>query len=204
MSKNYARDYSRRKHQDSRFSLLPSWVWMLLGFIMGIACSGLYYLYKPSFMAYFFPNQPLSVSIPEQDPRKEDAKEEAERKIDFDFYTVLPKMEVQVAEAEPSTAVKPQATSTKPSSQTASKPSDTSIKEQYRLQIASFKLQDVAEELRTRLLLSGMKAYIEASRSGKDTWYRVFAGPYASLTEAEAAKEVLKQQNINGILKKFS
>lgn len=110
------------------------------------------------------------------------------KQSEFDFYTILPKMQVQI----PS------------STNTGLEITGQAANSRYILQVASLQSLRQAQELKDKLFSLGHSATITSFES-KDgvIWNRVMTGPYSSLDEAETAQSNLKQQHIDGILIKI-
>lgn len=103
----------------------------------------------------------------------------ASDKVKFDFYTMLPKMQVSASTGN----------------QTAQKP----VAGQYIDQVAIFEDRVLAGKLLVALQLKGFNAQIvdTPSASGDQQKYRVILGPYNSQAAAEAAQKSLQQANIS-------
>lgn len=74
----------------------------------------------------------------------------------------------------------------------------------YFLQLASFRKQGEAEKLMPKLDAAGFTGSVRrVELKGLGIWYRVYAGPYASKGEAEAAgREAKRKLNISGLVVK--
>jgi cell division protein FtsN len=108
----------------------------------------------------------------------------------FDFYTLLPEMEVVVPEQE--ITGKPQQ-----GLRQVEKPGT------YILQAGSFRELKKADELKAKLALLGFESSIQTVKINKrETWHRVRAGPFSNLGELNVARARLKANNISAILLK--
>ena len=118
----------------------------------------------------------------------------------FDFYAVLPKMEVIIPKGEDEPA---------PSRRAPPAPADTSSntaqdsvalvsrQEQYLLQAGSFRRNDDADRRRGELILHGLSARIQPVSMGNgDTWYRVMVGPFENANAAHRAQDKLASAGI--------
>lgn len=127
----------------------------------------------------------------------------------FEFYTILPEMEVSVTKPETPQNTPPPVKSVPPSTIiTATPPAPTvqatpdQVSPQFILQLASFKQYADAERLKAQLILSvGIEVDIQSVhiRDG-ETWYRVRSKPYRELAQAEKDRERLLTQNIHSLL----
>lgn len=68
----------------------------------------------------------------------------------------------------------------------------------YIVQVAAVKQRQGAEGLRDRMKKKGYAAFVEAAELGaKGTWYRVYAGPFGSKSDADQAVRSLKADRIS-------
>ncbi len=106
----------------------------------------------------------------------------------FEFYTLLPEMEVVVQEQAVTPRVK------------VDKRAD---KGRYVIQAGSFRKQAEADGLKAKLALVGLEAEIQTvAIDGHAKWHRVRLGPYQGLTAVDAARSRLKEHKIAGIVLK--
>ena len=113
----------------------------------------------------------------------------------FDFYKILPEIEVKVPESEPAAAPTNEAP-TNESIGGASKPNGA-----YMLQVGSFQRFEEADQAKAQLALQGVHASIQrVVINGQDAWYRVHIGPYAALAAAQAMRSRLTQLGMNAIM----
>ncbi len=112
----------------------------------------------------------------------------------FDFYQILPNMEVNVSEWEAE--------------------DDGDIEEQadlgtentgiYILQIGSFKQFDAADEVKAKLAFMGISADIQrVVINGKDIRHRVRVGPYADSEKLSRIRHQLTENNLSYLLLKL-
>jgi len=134
---------------------------------------------------------------------------------DLTFYNTLPRQSVTPAPLNERTpkAVSPPPAPTQgshrdsvksnPRKQSPSSPPKNSTPVQmYKLQLGSYHLRANAERLRERLIQAGFPARVqEMQLPGLGQWYRVYAGPYPGLNEAENSKvQVQAKLHITGLL----
>ena len=128
----------------------------------------------------------------------------------FEFYTMLPEMEVVVPEEElvqptPTKIDAPprkSATATGQVTPTAAK-IQTANTGSYVLQVGSFRAAADAERLKANLALLGVAANVQTVQvNGADTWHRVRAGPYPALKALNDARSRLKSNKIDAIVLK--
>lgn len=76
---------------------------------------------------------------------------------------------------------------------------------QYYLQAGAFKDADEAQALKAELALLGLEAHIQTTETASGaTLQRVRLGPYADLSQVDAARQLLTQNNINADLIKVT
>jgi cell division septation protein DedD len=107
----------------------------------------------------------------------------------FDFYNLLPEMEVVVSEED----IK--GTPTRAGVKRVEKPGT------YLLQAGSFRNRKQADQLRAKLALLGMETSIQTvSINSKQSWHRVRVGPFNNLRDLNQARSRLKKNGIDAIL----
>lgn len=187
------RDY--KKPMRNKKKPLPGWVWLFTGLGIGLFVSLLVWLKDRP--------ESASASIVQQSreeirARTSQVEEVEEEKPRFDFYTLLPELEVVIPEGdyevEPVRQPKT-STSTQPA---AEEPGS------YRLQAGSFKSLEEADRLKARLALLGVEADIQTVKVNQATWHRVRLGPFGSLDEVNAVRKRLDHHHINTLLMKNS
>lgn len=181
---------------------LPAWLWLFAGVVIGIVVAllavrgGLAPGLRPA------PGQPQP-----QATRPAEAGEDAAtpaRATTYDFYTVLPEMEVLIPDAElraqvraetPAAGGAPGAVPADPGSAPAVAPATT----RYRLQAGSFRDPRPAEEAKARLALLGISASVQSVNVNGNTFHRVYVGPYASAAEVDRVKRQLADNGVQAI-----
>lgn len=110
----------------------------------------------------------------------------AEPKPRYDFFTVLPNQELDLAsDVEP-----------------AGLSDNASDADLYLLQAGSFRLQTDADRRRGELALLGLTATIEETRGDNGLWFRVYVGPFESRSAMARARSITAQQSIDTLLLK--
>lgn len=121
-------------------------------------------------------------------------------KSQYDFFTVLPEMEVVVPEQELSASKKAEAAA-QASAQTSDEPV-ASDADNYILQVGSFRASADAEQMKARLALQGFAAQTQTVKVNDETWHRVRIGPVAGASKADAMRTQLSQAGIDSLLMK--
>lgn len=113
----------------------------------------------------------------------------------FDFYTLLPEMEVVVNTPKPP---KKAIVTSPPQKTNISKTSD---KTSYLLQVGSFKKAPEADSFKARLAFLGIESKIQkVTIDNKDTWHRVQVGPIIGRSKVDALQKQLKENDIDSLL----
>jgi len=180
------RDYKNRPRGQARKGA-PGWAWLLVGLMIGLFVA---------FLVYLKDRHGLSAPISVKPTRHESAPPHPAKpaseapKTRFEFYTILPEMEVPVQEeALPRRATKP-----------TKAPQE---KGTYLLQVASFRSHQEADRLKASLALLGMEADIQTvSIDGKVTWHRVRMGPFSSFSRANEVRQRLRAHDLDAMVLK--
>ena len=195
------RDYAKSSKREKKPGQLPGWAWMLGGLAIGLFVAFLVYLNnnihpgKKTNLVQAFKetlNDARDVrkdkdKAPPPPPKAQPATAE-KPKPSFDFYTILPELEVAVPEQE--LAAKSQ------------KPTAADDKSEYILQAGSFRDYKQADQLKAKLALQGIDANIQSVQVNQDTWHRVRIGPIHKMATLTATLKRLKEQNISVIIVK--
>ena len=105
----------------------------------------------------------------------------------FDFYTMLPKMEVVVPDDELDQEPLP--------TPQGELPLD------YVVQVGSFRKSRDADRLKAQLALLGFEAKVVSARIGpQDTRYRVRTGPYRGKASLDRARQRLAENGLSGMV----
>ena len=107
----------------------------------------------------------------------------------FDFYTILPELEVAIPEEELIKASK------KPATQSTSEGID------YMLQAGSFRNMEQADRLKAKLALQGIVATIQTVRiRDGETWHRVRVGPINDIATLNQTRKRLSDIGVPSIV----
>lgn len=195
------RDYKPRNTRRGARRRLPGGLWLALGLAIGIGVAVFAYKHAsrtpnaPRATHLELPAEqadeaagPAAASKPARHPT---AQPTAPPKPRFDFYTILPKMEVVVPE---------ESIKGKPKGGVAQVEQPGT----YYLQAGSFRTLDQADHLKAQLALLGLHAGIETVTVNKnEAWHRVRVGPYKNLDELNRARALLKENNMSAVLVKL-
>jgi len=175
-----------RRRSDRR---IPGWVWLLCGLGLGLGLAvGTYFL---------APQATVTAVAEKTAPNKKSAASSRQKVVQeepepprFDFYTLLPKMEVMIPDSviEEANRALPRA--------------ETNLA--YVLQTGSFRNPEDAETMKAELALLGIEASVETVViNDKETWHRVRLGPFPNTASLKSVRRELKQNDIDFILLKM-
>lgn len=170
---------------------IPAWVWIFSGVVAGAFVMFLYHLATLRSSAADM----AGVTGKAAETAQAENKPTGPR---FDFYAVLPKMEVIIPNSEGE-----QQPSRRTASTDSNKPASSedaavvSRHEEYQLQAGSFRRNDDADRRRGELILHGLSARVQpVSMDNGDTWYRVMVGPFDSANSAHRTQDKLAAAGI--------
>ena len=144
--------------------------------------------------------------------KKENSDEE--KNTGFDFYSLLPKMEVLVPESElslPPTKEngkdKDKDNQTQPQNTVHAQtqnPNIFNIKGTYFLQAGAFKDLQAADRMKAGLGLLGIESKIESVKLDSGVWHRVRIGPFADPQQMNKIRNLMKSNSISSIMVKVN
>lgn len=168
----------------------PAWMWLMTGILIGLGLA--WYLFAQGLI----PQPEVEDTTSTQATVAETNSEEIapatgeEKKSRYDFFTVLPEMEVVVPEQELSRQTRPEA------------PAQQNNGEKYILQVGSFKAKNDAEERKAQLALLGETANIQTVTVNGTTWHRVRIGPVSGARQADEKRNRLTNNGIDSLVMK--
>lgn len=194
------RDYVRTPRPKHKASL-PGWVWMLGGLFIGLFVALLVYLDSANpkretakigeAVTSFFQQKAQDVreAASEATSEKDTKTTDTSSLPRFDFYTILPELEVAIPEEELIAASKTPATT------------NTAGKIDYMLQAGSFRNMEQADRLKAKLALEGIVASIQTVRiKDSETWHRVRVGPINDITTLNQTRKRLSEMGVPSIV----
>jgi len=189
MPKVYKPKKSRKTKKKSR-RLPPGWGYLVIGLVTGLGIGFTAYLIQTRVNQHIPAEQAVIESPAAKKPQKNQESRQAPPKSQFDFYTLLPEMEVVIPEIDELSS--------------SNQRSRTDKKEVYILQAGSFRRFDEADSLKANLALIGIEANIQTvAINGEDTWYRVRIGPYKDFSQLRQARARLRHNDIEYIVLKM-
>jgi cell division protein FtsN len=193
MSRDYARSSShsrgRARGNPKPRSVLPPF---MIGLTLGLSVAVGVYLVDHGYVSldgwpgdeHATPPTPVPKATEAPRPR-------------FDFYTILPEMEVVIPEEPPTDAAAP-----RPAAPPVTTPADSATPSArgYVLQAGSFRSASDADALKAQLALLGYSASVQTVTINQDTYHRVRVGPFTSRERADAARAQLAASAVSTIL----
>jgi len=219
------RDYKNRVNRRRRRPALSPWIGVFAGLLIGLFVAFLVYIKSqstPREPVYVHETLPPPATSGEEnavEPAREDpAAPPSPPKPRFDFYTLLPEMEVVIPEEEitgnlkqtappvaapvvtppvvdaaPPQPAAPAAKTSEPRPTPAPAPAGN-----YFLQVGSFRSGEQAERFKAELGMMGMQTSIQkVTINNTDTYHRVRVGPFNTLDELDRTRQKLKKQGID-------
>lgn len=160
--------------------------------------------------------EPIGLDGKRTDKRQQEGTQPRTPAPKFDFYTILPEMEVSVPEWETDAPPPPSESTAKNeieaedetetrTTAAKDKPALTATEDdRYILQIGSFRRPDEAERVKANLALLGVNTEIQrVVIDGGDVWHRVRAGPYQNARTLNQARQRLIDNNVDFMLLKL-
>ena len=201
----------------------PAWVWLGIGVLLGLTLSALVLVkdWAPMLRKKNLPQPNPEATAPkesEQAVADEAAHKPAPPKKTYDFYQILPEMEVVIPDAELSAkaraeqqrqqlAMAQSQTGAAPNPAAAPTTATTTAAPQnavdagahYVLLAGSYAEPKAADEAKAKLALLGIVAKVQSITINGKTWNRVMVGPYSNASETETAKKTLADNGVKAI-----
>lgn len=191
MTRDYKKNVNRKKSGTS--SVLNSVMPFLTGLVIGLFVAFIVYLkeHQPPRQVAGEPevvidNKMEKTAVAESEDNEKAGLPEPQ----FDFYQILPNMEVNVSEWE---------ADTKKTAEPLTEKDGV-----YVLQVGSFEQYEAADEVKANLALLGINADIQrVVINGKDVRHRVRVGPYKDLEKLQQARDRLLANGMDYMLLKL-
>ena len=181
---------SRRGAKRKTSGGIPAWFWLLGGILIGLgtAVALMFKGYLPELKQHMLSDDSKTSRTAEpalvEDKDTEAAKPKKPR---YDFFTVLPEMEVVVPDQELSRKAEPP---------------PGSAQDSYILQAGSFQSAADAEQMKARLALLGSMANVQTVTVNGQTWHRVRIGPFKGARKADEMRRMLSDNQIDTLVMK--
>jgi cell division protein FtsN len=166
---------------------IAGWWWLLLGLLLG------------GFVMFLsnLQNMPNKITVTNKKTAQQDVRDVKKpiaadtkpieaNKPRFDFYQILPEMEIIIPEHEIEQRRRLEGTG-------------KSKHGTFIIQIGSFNQLHQADTLKAKLALLGIETNIETVEQGVNIWHRVKSGPYNTSKEVDTIQNRLHHNNIDSI-----
>ncbi|MDT8438142.1 MAG: SPOR domain-containing protein [Wenzhouxiangellaceae bacterium] len=161
----------------------------IAGAVFGLGLAGL------AWLGGYLPGADSSIrSVPSgrDEPPIIDAPEPSASDQRFDFFTVLPEIEVVVPDREIEQRARDDAGADEPAASPGRGP--------YLIQAGSFRNAGDAEALKARLAMIGQVARVQSVSVDGASWHRVRLGPFANAREADQARRRLQDAGFDAMV----
>jgi cell division protein FtsN len=200
--------------ENDRQAAWPAWIWLGIGVLLGLTLSALVLIkdWAPMLRKKSLPQPNAEATAPKESETAvadEAAKKPAPPKKSFDFYSVLPEMEVVIPDAEltaKARAEQQRQQAAMAQSQTANAnttaPTPATPSEgggRYVLLAGSYGDPKAADEAKAKLAMLGVVAKVQSITINGKVWNRVMVGPYANASDTENAKKALADNGVKAI-----
>lgn len=191
-------DYKSRGHGRGKKSM-PGFVWLLAGLAIGLFVALIVYLDRQPHNDTSFgeavqleleklrDSSNNTASSKTTDTKTTDKKAGQPR---FNFYTILPELEVLIPDSE----IRPPEKT--PGTTPSGKPAAA---KQYVLQAGSFRSRSDADRLKAQLALMGLEASIQSVTVNREDWHRVRVGPYKNTGDLYRNLNLLHRHDIDAM-----
>jgi cell division protein FtsN len=196
-----SRDYKSPSKSNSRKKGSNLFLGLFLGYVLGLVSAIGVWMYIHQAPSPFIQNEKPEVSTKIKPSKNGDIAlkemlildnsqsqtKDLDEKTRFEFYEMLPGNEEPVTEIELQKAAE-----------------QPLLKDKYYLQVGSFKDTEDAENLKAKIAMLGMEAYIQsADLSEKGMWHRVRVGPFTKIDAIKKTRSSLLQSGIKANLIKI-
>lgn len=178
------KDYKNRRRQTTTPKSTPKWRYFFCGLALGVGVSvGVFFFGQD--LDGFVARQALTPPVTQPEPEPTPVAEAPKAK--FDFYQVLPEMEVAVEEAEIVVAA--------PVLEGVESPAP--VEGPFVIQVASFRRLTDADSVKASLALLGLEGHIQTVSIQGETWHRVRLGPFNELNGLNDARSRLYENDFD-------
>jgi cell division protein FtsN len=211
--------HGKQAYRGNEKQSWPAWVWLGIGVLLGLTLSALVLIkdWAPMLRKKNLPQpnpEATAPKEPEQAVADEAGKKPAPPKKSYDFYQVLPEMEVMIPDAELSAKARAEqqrqqlavAQAQAGNGTAAANPTTTTVPPasgdagtRYVLLAGSYADAKAADEAKAKLALLGVVAKVQSITVNGKTFNRVIVGPYPNASETETAKATLAENGVKAI-----
>lgn len=194
---------NRRGSNRKRSSGIPAWFWLLGGIFIGLgaAVALMFRGYLPEFTDHTPEIDQPAASTSSTALINDKGNAKAPEKPRYDFFTVLPEMEVVVPEQElqrkaasivaPAASVSNNDMVPSTSSTASTDPKTAAGVDRYVLQVGSFQNSSEAEQMKAQLAMLGFTASVQTVTVDGKSWHRIRVGPFEGARQADEMRRML-------------
>lgn len=192
-----AKDYKNRVPSNTRKKKskpIPGWWWLVVGLLVGgfiMFLTNLQNTGEPGIVDTKPVIQQQDVRDVKKATSKKPLQELNTNKPRYDFYTILPDMEIVIPQHEIDERRRLEGTG-------KSKPGT------FIVQIASFKKMSQADTLKARVAMLGIETTIQTVNTKGVIWHRVKSGPHKSFRKVDKIQNTLHRHRIDSIAIKLN
>lgn len=205
-----AAKHGKQAYRENERKSWPAWVWLGLGVLLGLTLSALVLIkdWAPMLRKKNLPQPNAEATAPKESDQAaadEAGKKPAPPKKTYDFYSVLPEMEVVIPDAELSAKARAEqlrqqqvaAQAANPANSTPAPAAEAGAR--YVLLAGSYTDPRAADEAKAKLAFLGIVAKVQTITINGKVWNRIMVGPYSNASETESAKKILTDNGIKAI-----
>jgi cell division protein FtsN len=193
----------RRKAGKQKSGRVAGWIYMLMGLTIGLTVAAAIYVSdrQQPLETLVQPAAPVPAEVP--DNEAEIIEEPASTAVTFDFYEMLPNLDVEVYEDETAPSQPPVAARPAPAAPTKPKTPAAPVQTPgiYILQAGSFTRLEDANRRKAQIALLGVRTEIKPGDANGRKVYRVYTDPIDNTAEVNRLSELLTRSDIE-ILRK--
>jgi cell division protein FtsN len=194
-------DFKMKGNMQGNARPVPVWLWFFALFAVSSFVALLMYLDRyekgevsePNISGLFSSKERHTESRKESPSAAKKGDAAQPEKPSFDFYSLLPKMEVLVPETELTSRIAKEQLKQTPSEKGA-----------YFLQAGAFKDAQAADRMKAGLGLLGIESKIESVTLDSGVWHRVRIGPFDDTQQMNKVRSLMKANNISSIMVKVN
>lgn len=195
MAKKKRRKAGRRTTRKKQGNTFPGWVYMLVGLATGLTVAYAVYVNDRKQLAEPVAEAPAKVEREPASTVPVEVEEAPDSGVTFDFYDMLPSLDVEVYEDEQRAPVR-----TKPQSP----PAPVTKQGIYILQAGSFSRLEDANRRKAEMGLLGVRSDIKKGNANGRVVYRVYSDPMEDIAEVNRTSNLLNGAGIEIMLKRIS
>ncbi|MCF6323299.1 MAG: SPOR domain-containing protein [Gammaproteobacteria bacterium] len=192
MPSGYKSSKSSKKKAEAKKSAAIGWGSLAVGMLIGLVIALAAYLYVQWTTPANEVMAPAKAAVDTKPPltsHKPSAAEVEPEKSRFDFYTLLPEMEIFIPEQDKETQLR---------MPKIKRPGT------YLLQVGSFRSFSDADAFKAQLALKGLESKIQTiTIDNNSTWHRVRIGPITEMPMLNQTRSQLRKNDIEFMLLKI-